>query len=478
MSFSSVPVVPGDNLLGHQRLFRDDRLGFLRAAGDAGPLSRIRFLHRWVLLANSPEAAHEILVEHARSFEKSPGIRIVLHDLAGEGLFTSEGELWRRQRRLMSPLFHASQLAGYAKTMGEVAAHSLARLRDGESVDLAREMTRITMGVVGATLFGADTYEQADDLGAALTVALKWVDDSLASTLLTLQLSALEAFERLDPHIPPALAEIQRRIEDALKGPVFLPGSKDADLVGAIRFLDGRLQSLIDERRAHPQARVDLLTRLLVARDTEGGRGEGMSDAQIRDEANTLFVAGHETTANALAWTFYLLARNPEARARVQGEADAFDPYAASFDPERLVYTTRVFKEALRLYPPLVVLVRRSLEPVEILGNSYPAKTLAFVNPYAIHHSRDVWPDPDRFDPDRFTPEREAARHKSAWIPFGVGPRVCIGNAFALMEGPIVLATLMRGASFEIDARRDIEADAFATLRPRGGVPAVVRKKS
>jgi cytochrome P450 len=482
MDLSSVPVVPGETLLGHQRLFHEDRLRFLRAAGEAGPLSRIRFLHRWVLLANSPAAAHEILVEHARSFEKSPGIRIVLHDLAGNGLFTSEGELWRRQRRLMSPLFHATQLAEYGKTMGEVAAHSLARLRDGESIDLAREMTRITMGVVGATLFGADTYGQADDLGAALTVALKWVDDSLASTMLTLQLTALEAFEKLEPHVPSALAEIQRTIDEALRGPVLLRGSRDEELRAAIRLLDGRIQSMVDERRAHPQARVDLLTRLLLARDSEGGRGAagaGMSDSQIRDEANTLFIAGHETTANALAWTFYLLARHPEARARVQAEADAFDPgAAAAFVPERLAYTTRVFKEALRLYPPLVLLVRRALEPVEILGHEYPTKTLAFVNPYAVHHAPDVWPDPDRFDPDRFTPEREAARHKSAWIPFGVGPRVCIGNSFALMEGPIVLATLMRGARFEIDAQRVIEADAFATLRPRGGVPAVVRKGS
>jgi cytochrome P450 len=241
---------------------------------------------------------------------------------------------------------------------------------------------------------------------------------------------------------------------------------------------------MIDQRRANPApdgvgARADLLTRLLLARDTEGGHGEGMTDRQIRDEANTLFVAGHETTANALAWTFYLLARNPEARARVQAEADAFGPEGpTSFAPEKLDYTTRVFKEALRLYPPVVLLVRRSLEPVELLGQTYPERTLAFVNPYGIHLNPSVWPDPDRFDPDRFTPEKEASRPKSAWVPFGVGPRVCIGNSFALMEGPIVLATLMRNARFEIDPRRTIEADAFATLRPRGGVPAVVRRVS
>ena len=204
-----------------------------------------------------------------------------------------------------------------------------------------------------------------------------------------------------------------------------------------------------------------------------------MSDKQLRDEANTLFVAGHETTANALAWTFYLLARNPEARARVQAEADAFGPEGpTTFEPEKLAYTTRVFKEALRMFPPLVVFGRRTLEPVTIGGESIPERTLVFVNTYGIHHRPAAWPEPDRFDPDRFAPERDAGRHRSAWMPFGVGPRVCIGNAFALMEGPIVLATLMRSARFDVDAARTIEADAFATLRPRGGVPAVVRRAS
>lgn len=482
MSLSTFPVVPGSNVLGHAHLFRDDRLRFLRSAGEAGPLSRVRFLNRWVVLVNSAEAAHEVLVERASSFEKSPGLRLVLKDLAGDGLFTSEGELWRRQRRLMSPLFHAGALAGYAATMNEVARRSLARMHDGEPVDLAREMTRITMGVVAATLFGADTYDEADELGHALTIALKWIDDSLASTYLTLQMALYEAVEKAQPFVPEAFADVRRRIEEAVREPFLLPRRHAPDVTDAIRTLDARITSMIDDRRAHPKDRADLLTRLLLARDTEGGNGghgAGMSDKQLRDEANTLFVAGHETTANALAWSFYLLARHPEARARVQAEADAFGPDGpATFEPERLTYTTRVFKEALRLYPPLVVMGRRTLEPVEVRGVAIPARTLAFVNTYAIHHDPASWPEPDRFDPDRFAPEREAGRHRSAWMPFGVGPRVCIGNAFALMEGPIVLATLMRGARFDVDPARAIEADAFATLRPKGGVPAVVRRPS
>ncbi len=477
MNLSHLPVVSGSNLLGHAHLFKNDRLRFLRSASDAGELARVRFLSRWVVTVNSPELAHEVLVERAGSLEKAPAIRLVLRDLGGEGLFTSEGDLWRRQRRLMSPLFHSTQLATYASTMNDVARRGLERLREGETVDLATEMTRITMGVVGATLFGTNTYDEADEIGHALTVALRWVDESFASTMLTLQVTLIEAEEKVRPRVPPPLFEVRQRIEDALREPFLLPG-RDGEVAAAIRTLDAHIGAMIDERRAQPGERADLLTRLLLARDTEGGRAEGMSDKQLRDEANTLFVAGHETTANALAWAFYLLARNPEARAHVQAEADAFGPEGpTTFAPEKLAYTTRVFKEALRLYPPLVLLGRRAREPIELGGRSYPERTLIFVNIFGIHTSRAVWPEPDRFDPDRFAPEREASRHKSAWIPFGVGPRVCIGNYFALMEGPIVLSTLMRAARFEIDPTRIIEPDAIATLRPRGGVPAVVRRR-
>jgi cytochrome P450 len=480
MSIDELPVVPGGNVLGHVHLFQDSRLRFLRTVGETGPLSRLRFLHRWVVMASSPETSHAVLVEHAKSFEKSPGIRVLLHELAGDGLFTSEGELWKKQRRLMAPLFHAQPLAGYAPTMSEVARRALAEVADGERIDLSRLTTRIAMGVVAATLFGAESARDADDIGHALTVALKWVDDQMASTYLTVQITLIELLEKLQPVVPAPLASVQAKIEEALRDPILLPGRRDPELVAAVQRLDGYIQALIDDRRASAdrrQARVDLLTKLLLVRDLEGGRTEGMSDKQVRDEANTLFVAGHETTANALAWSFSLLGQHPEALARAQAEADAFGPEGpTTYEPERLAYTTRVFREALRLYPPVVLLPRRSLEPVEIAGVTLPERTIVFVNPYGLHMSPDVWPDPERFDPDRFLPEREALRHKSAWLPFGVGPRVCIGNHFAMMEGPLVLATLLRRARFELPSR-PIEADAFATLRPKGGVPAVVHHR-
>ncbi len=444
--------------------------------GRLGPLVQTRFLNRPILFACTPELAHELLVEKAAAFEKSPGIRLLLRDLAGEGLFTSEGELWKRQRRLMSPLFHPSQLSTYTGTMNLEARRALGRLSEGKQVDLLWECTRITMGVVGATLFGADTFNEAEEIGEALTTLLGWVNDQSTSSMMTVQVALIEAVEYLRAHTRGPLAALLHRAEELLREPFLIPGRHTPERQQAIRILDDRVHMMIRERREHATTRTDLLTRLLLARDGEGsGPAQGMTDKQLRDEVNTLFVAGHETTATALAWCFYLLARDPAARARVQAEADSFGPDGPTqHEPLALAYTTRVFKEALRLYPPVLVLARRALEPVELGGFKLPEHALVFVSPYSIHFQPEVWPDPDRFDPDRYLPAAEAARPKAAWLPFGLGPRVCIGNHFALLEGPIVLATLMRRARFDIDPRREIEPDRFATLRPKGGVPATV----
>lgn len=473
---ASVAVVPGGNLFGHAHLLKRDRLGFLRSLGRVGPLARARFMHRTVLFANTPEVVHELLVERAASFEKSPGIRVLLRPLAGDGLFTSEGGLWRQQRKLMSPLFHASQLSSYTALMNSEARRALSRFSDGQAVDLAHELTRIAMGVVGATLFGADTFVKADEIGNALTTLLGWANAQAASNQLTLQVSLIEATEYLRDKTPQLFHGLYNRAEKALRDPVLLPGLHAPAIEQALKVVDDYVNRMIRERREHPTARNDLLSRLLLARSGESNTAaDGMSDKQLRDEANTLFVAGHETTATALAWSFYLLAHDEKARARVQAEADAFSADGPGQpEPQRLAYTTRVFKEALRLYPPVVILARRSLEPVELAGVKLPSRTIVFASPYTIHLLPEVWPDPDRFDPDRFLPEREAGRHRSAWLPFGIGPRVCIGNHFALLEGPIVLATLMRRARFEIDPHRVSKPGPFLTLRPEGGVPARV----
>ncbi len=481
MSLDSIPVVPGRNLMGHIHLFQEgDRLGFFQRIAETGELARVFFLQRPVVFANSPASAHEILVEKARCFEKSPGIRLLLHYLAGDGLFTSEGDLWRRQRRLMAPLFQPSMMDQYTGFMHDVAARAAATWKDGAAVDLAHEMTRITMGIVGKALFDSDTFDESDALGDALTVALAWADSQGASPRLVAQVAVIDALEAARGRLPGALEGWHRRALESLKEPFFLEGARSDRLQRAVAVINDRVQQMIDERRAQGLARHDLLPRLLAARDDETGGTTAMTDQQVRDEANTLFIAGHETTATSLSWAFYLLGRHPAVREAVQREVDALPPGPVTFAMamSSLPLTTRVFKEAMRLYPPVPVYARRLLVDAEIRGVPLPRGTLVMVTPYTSHRLPEVFPDPERFDPDRFLPEREAARPKSAYIPFGAGPRVCIGIHFAMLEGPIVMATLMRLARIETDPARVIEPQLFATLRPGGGVPAKVYRRT
>jgi len=285
-------------------------------------------------------------------------------------------------------------------------------------------------------------------------------------------MTALDLVQRAGGRAPIALRPHLARLHKRLEEPFALPNARSPKLRRAVSVLDTRIQQMIDERRAQGLSRDDLLTRLLTARDDEAG---AMTDKQVRDEATTLFVAGHETTATSLAWSFYLLGRHPAVREAVQAEVDTLDDDPGFHDAmTRLPLTLRVFKEAMRLYPPVILLARRSLEAVEVGGHVLPPRTVVFVSAYGVHHNPESWPDPERFDPDRFLPEREAARPRGAFLPFGAGPRVCLGNHFALLEGPLVLATLMRHARFETDGRA-VVPETFATLRPQGGVTATVR---
>ncbi len=467
--------LPNVGLLGCMGPTTPERLAFQRtlAAYDE-PLVRGRVLHLPVVFPCTPEASHEVLVTKAKSFEKSPGLRVLLHHFAGQGLFTSEGGLWRRQRKLMSPIFQPAPMRQYAETMRLVAERAADGMREGQRLDLWQETTRIAMSVVGSALFDADTFDEADALGSALTTCLAWANRNLATPALVAHVLMLDATEVLAAKLSGRLGALVQRAHDKVGEPFLLPGVRDQELLAATALLDERVQSMIDERRRSGFQRKDLLTRLLTAEDPEaGGR---MSDKQVRDEAVTIFVAGHETTATALAWSFYLLARHPDALARAQAEADAFggEPIT-DWQPERLAFLSRVFRETMRLYPPIMMFPRRTLEQVEIAGTTLPPKTLTFVSAYAQHRRVDVYPDPERFDPERWLPEREALRPRGSYLPFSAGPRFCIGVHFAMMEGPIVLATLLRRWRFECDLQRTITEDDFATLRPRGGVPAVVR---
>ncbi len=476
-SLDDLPRISARGVFGSFGRTSAERLAMQRevAAADA-PLVRGRLLHLPLVLPATPEASHQVLVTQAKSFEKSPGLRVLLHDLAGDGLFTSEGELWRRQRRLMAPIFTPMAMSQFAGAMRTTAERAAVGMTPGQQIDLAHESTRIAMTVVGNALFGVDTFDEADAMGAALTAALGWVNGALISPMIVPHILVLDATRRLASRTRGPLRRALGRIQHTFESPILVPGSRGQALRAAMAVIEARIHETITERRRDGSVRHDLLSRLLHARDAD--EGGSMTDAQVRDEVVTLFVAGHETTATSLAWCFYLLARHPEIRARVVAEADALgDGPLTEFEPERLELTTRVFREALRLYPPVMMFPRRTTEAIELCGTELPPRTLVFVSAWAQHRRADVWPDPDRFDPDRFLPEREATRPKGSYLPFSAGPRFCIGMHFAMMEGPIVLATLLRRFHFEIDPAREIVEDDFATLRPRGGVPAVVRAR-
>ncbi len=452
------------------RAFRDDRMRVLRSmTEETAPIGRLQGLAGTVALVSSPEAVHEVLVEKARSFEKSPVLRMALHPLAGLGLFTSEGELWKRQRKLMAPIFQIAQIKGFAEQMGACAVRTAVTWKDGATVDIAHETTRIAMAVAGKTLFDIDTFGETDEIGEALTVALHWTGNQATNVPMLLQARLRTKIMLFADRVPqPARAPFERATE-ALLRPLLLPTRRTRDLRRALDVLELRVARMIDERRRSAGTRDDLLSRLLTARDEDDGAT--MSDRQVRDEVLTLFVAGHETTATGLAWAIMLLCQHPEAYARARAEALACPGVPGHDDLPRLSFCLRVFKEALRLYPPVFLFGRQAIADVEVAGYLLPKGTITIFSPYAMQRRPELWPDPERFDPDRFSPEAEAARHRAAYFPFSLGPRTCIGNHFALMEGPLVLATLLRHADFELVDRRGAEPDPQATLRPKGGIP-------
>jgi cytochrome P450 len=473
-SFRDLPELSGATWTGHMDELTRDRIAFFhRWNREIADYGRLRVFGYHIVFANTPALVREVLVEKAKFFEKSPILRTILHPVGGEGLFTSEGELWKRQRRLMAPLFQPNQLEGYAAAMGECAAQVLAEMRDGEELDVAQVTTRITMNIAGRTLFDADTLSEADELGHALQVALSWADWAITSMPLILQTRLRTRLDHWESPLPGPVDQLRRRIVAALLPPILGPTGRSRELRQAVRTLDAKVARMIADRRAQGLDRPDLLSRLLQAHDDDDG--SRMTDRQVRDEVLTLFIAGHETTASGLAWALYLLARDPVAYAKAQAEADALPGPPGFADLPRLTYNLQVFKEALRLYPPVFFFGRQTSTEVEVGGYVIPARTVFMLSPYALQHRADLYPDPERFDPERFTPEAEEARPKLAYFPFSAGPRACIGNHFALMEAPIVLARMLRHARFELCTTEPIPPEPKTTLRPKGGVPMRVQ---
>lgn len=417
---------------------RDPARHLVRLQREFGDVVYLNLGNQDVYFVSDPELIRDVFVTHNSNFTKS---RVLQRSkvLLGEGLLTSEGSFHLRQRRLAQPAFHRDRLIGYSASMTALAARTRDRWRDGETLDMAEEMMRLTLAIVAKTLFNADVDESADEIGEALT------------RLLGLFGIALLPFSDLLQKMP---LPVVKRFEQARE------------------TLDRIIYGIIADRRASGRDEGDLLSMLLVAKD-EDGTG-AMSDKQIRDEALTLFVAGHETTANVLTWTWYLLSQHPQVEARFHDEIDRVvgDRLPEFDDLPRLKYVEMVMAESMRLFPPAWAIGRQARGRYRLGGYDLHAGSIILMSPYVMHRHPKHWFEPERFDPERWNPERMETqpRPKFAYMPFGGGPRVCIGERFAWMEGVLALAALGRRWKLRLDPSQQVDLHAQITLRPKYGM--------
>jgi cytochrome P450 len=383
-----------------------------------------------------------VLQDNNQNYVKGPIIERT-KILIGEGLFTSEGDFWRRQRRLAQPAFHRERIAGFADTMVRRTTERLngwegPALR-GTTFDVAAEMSALTLTIAGETLFHRDLSGEAADAGQALKVALEVTS---------------------------------RRAMSHTVAPIWFPTARNRAFRRAARTLDRLVYDIIEFRRRSNDLGDDLLGMLMEARDEE--TGEGMSPRQLRDEVMTFLLAGHETTAVALAWTWYLLAKHPTIadKARTEVLTVLGDRSPTLDDLPKLPFARMVVEEAMRLYPPVWGVGRQAIAVDEIGGYEIPAGAIVNVSQWVTHRHPAFWPAPDRFEPERFRPGAERSRPRFAYFPFSGGPRLCIGETFALMEAQIVVAmVLQRYALTLVDGTTTIEPEPTLTIRPRGGLP-------
>ena len=427
---------PGEFALATMRRPLEHFTSLARTHGD---VAGFHIAGQPIVLVSDPDRIRDVLVTHGRTFHKGRGLERAKM-LLGEGLLTSEDELHLRQRRLAQPAFHRTRIAAYADTMATYAASRAERWRNGQTLDVSREMAAYTLAVVGKTLFDADIEGEAHEIG-----------DALAAAIAAFNFSVLP-FGELFVKLPLPMTRRFRRGRERL---------------------DATIYRLIAERRASGEDRGDLLSMLLLAHDTEGD-GSGMSDLQLRDEAMTLLLAGHETTANLLAWTFHLLGRNPDAEAKLHAVVDAVgsDSLGAGV-LARLPYARAVLAESMRLFPPAWIVGRRAMTEYTLGEHVLPARTIVLMSQWIVHRDPRWWPEAESFRPERWLPGGSAldpARPKFAYFPFGAGTRVCIGEQFAWLEGTLALATIARRWRLRPVAGAAVVPQPIVTLRVRGGL--------
>ncbi|MCW5710714.1 cytochrome P450 [Shinella sp.] len=442
---SRPPGPRGLPFLGNIADFGRDQLGFVqRCRTDHGEIVSANFAGWPTLLVTDMDAIESILVKNHHSFTKNSLVWRQTRALFGDGLLTSEGELWQRQRRLAAPAFAGKQLAGYAPAIVAAADNTVGHWTDGDCFDMHPRMMGLSLRIAARTLF---------DSG---------VDDEIAI-------------------VDRALNDLLREMESRIKRPVLLPDA--LPLPGHIRYrrairdVEALVQRMIAERRdTGAEGRTDFLSRLMAARDAEGNR---MSDALLRDEAVTLLLAGHETTALVLSWAFYLLGQNMAAADRIAEEAESVAPGRPldADDVDHLKWTEAVITETMRVFPPSWIIGRESIRPFEIGGYAFPAGVTIFISQWVIHRDHRYYPRPEEFMPERWLGDFRHSLPRFAYMPFGGGPRICIGQRFAIIEAVLILATILRRFRIEWTGDRPIVPQPSITLRPRGGVHVRVTRR-
>ena len=441
------PPGPG-NLFRRGELFsaRRDPLGFLVSLAERyGDVAYFKGGPFEVYLLTHPDHTRDVLTTHHHRFMKGQGIQ-EMKRLLGEGLLTSEDPVHKRQRRLIQPMFHHSRISTYGDVMVRYANDQARGWKDGHVVDVHSEMMKLTLSIVGKCLFDTDIHDSAARrIGDALT-------------------AALELFGKFQSF---PFTDLLMR----------LPIPTKKRFYEAKETLDSIVFGMIEERRATGE-RGDVLSTLLLVQDEEGTGG--MTNPQVRDEAMTILLAGHETTANALTWTWYLLSQHPAVERRLHEEIDSVlgERIPTAQDLPSLPYAERVLSESMRLYPPAWVLGRKAIEDHAVDGYTVPAGSLVLLSPYIVHHDRRWFPDPYGFDPDRWAPEAQRSRPRHSYFPFGGGPRLCIGESFAWMEGVLVLVTLARQWRFRPVPEHPIGLRPAVTLRPRYGMRMALQRRS
>lgn len=438
-----IPVHPGLPIVGNTLEYLRDPLAFLnRLQAQYGPerMVRIAVGGRVTNLILKPEETKQVIQENNRNYGRGKSFAI-LRAFLGNGLLTSEGDFWRRQRRLAQPAFHRQKLAVLAETMIDEADQWVNRLLKADRsnpVNVSAAVTDATLRIVTKTLFGSGLGDQVDDLATALAALNHVANDALIN--------------------PISL-------------PKWVPTPGNQTFRRATQQVNDLIYGIIRERRASDESRDDLLDMLLRAVDDE--TGEAMSDTQLRDEMVTLFVAGHETTAVSMAWTLYLLAQHPDVVLRAKTEISTVlgDRVRPSADDLRAMpFLVQIINESLRLYPPAWVMSRLSLGPDRLGEHLIEPNQGVLVSPYVLHHDPDVWPDPERFDPERFLPEAVKNRHSYSFLPFGGGPRLCIGNQFALMEMQVLLIALLSRFTLRPAAGGPVRTNPLISLRPKTAI--------